>query len=222
MKFVQLITNNLRYSPLVLIAGDFNCLQDSLEYQVLCKLGKLVDSYRVVHPTDFGATMVKDVLVDSNPKRLDYVFFKRNKLWNLIDCQIYMKHDDGFFYSDHLGVGCIFEFLEETEENDSLVQTNAEEKIKKETSKKLISEISSEIQNGIQGANSRRTSHLIRILILVFTFYFLGFVLNSFPFLSIWYIILGFYIATEIFLAIFVINDEISSLQQIKKEIMIN
>lgn len=229
-KFVQLTSSNFN-SGLVLVCGDLNCQEDSSEYQLLCRLDNLVDSFRSIHPSQFGATIVKDVLVDSSPKRLDYIFFKPTQNWKLKDSKLAFKHDSGTFFSDHLGVTSTFEFV--GNEDSKLLAVNnvtplavnnvipnsttleTEEKISQ-----LIQDIAKEIQGGIKDAKVRRRSHFSRVCLFVLVFYFLGFISHSIPLLSMWYILLGFYVATELFIAVFMIHDEIGALHQIRKEMM--
>lgn len=197
----------------MIVAGDFNCREGSLEYQLLTRFGSLVDSFRVLNPNDFGATMFKDVLVDSAPKRLDYLFYRPHKSWKLTHSEITMKQSD-FFYSDHLGVTSTFEWIgtKEIEPPSSLVSSPVTSRIQNSEVTALVRQASETICNGIRAAKKRRKNLLLRAFFITFGVFIANF-LSEF----LW-IFVGIYVSFAL-IVVFMINDEIAALAQIRKEL---
>jgi len=206
-RFIQLTTS--KDDSLVVVTGDFNCGVHSLEYQTFLAASNLLDAYNVLHQ-DEGFT--HEDLVHGKPKRLDYIFFRKNEKWGLKEVQVTLTNHVKF-YSDHFGVKATFVLGEANNEISSNFQPN--------NSGGSLIETHQKIGSGIKVAISRKKYHILRGLL----FLFLSFMIKNvhIPYLPIFFSFLlenGLLIISiiELIIAFFIIENDISALTQIEGE----
>jgi len=206
-RFVQMTTAH-DDSSLVLVTGDFNCGPHSLEYQVFLKVSNLVDAYTFLH-MDEGYT--HEDLGDGKPKKLDYIFFNKNKRWNLRTTEVTLKNHVKF-YSDHFGILAHFQLLEdgkkEIQSGNSPTMQSSSDSILFQVHKRII--------DGIALASRRRMVHIKTGLLILFMLVLLKVYLMIPTFLSD-AMLVG--LLVQLMIPLFVEGNDISALKQIADEI---
>lgn len=84
-KFVKLITSKIEKDSFIIVAGDFNILPNSHEYNLLIEISKLKDCY-----WEFNRNIGQTAVFNKN-QRLDYILYNENGPWTLLNCSITMK-----------------------------------------------------------------------------------------------------------------------------------
>jgi len=230
-RFIQFVS---RPDQLLIAVGDMNFKDNSVEYNLLTQTGKLLDGFRVANPktytTKSGSTIMCDLAVDAQPKRIDYVFFKHTKTWEL-DRSVIVLNSEDFLYSDHFGISSVFRAVDgnlknSKEKNDSTnqavpfgvsndIEEEEEEKVALNLKKVVLEQSAAAIGKGTETAQKRKTSHLIRTLMSLLVLYLLLSV--SAPGLFIAGV--SIYTVVEFFIAVFVVENEIAALKESQKEI---
>jgi len=231
-RFIQMTS---RPDEPFITVGDMNCKPNSVEYGVLTQIGKLKD---VLEDSPFSTSL-------GGNQRIDYIFYKECVGWNLVESKVVLNEQD-FLYSDHFGISATFTLASNNERYSSSSSSKVDPsrgRIEKKTRKIRFAneatplsnldvdedgELSSKmewiileqsaglISQGTSTAKKRKTNHLIRSLI----------------FMSILYLLLSigspsYYVGgvsvlmvVEFMIALFIVENEISALKQVHKEIM--
>lgn len=225
-RFIQFVS---RPDQLLITVGDMNFRVDSLEYNMLTQIGNLSDAYRVINPKTIGksgSTIMCDLAVDAKPSRIDFVFFKKTKTWELEESVVVLNSQE-FLYSDHFGVSAVFRACDPSSSKPSkekISTTNvssfgATEEIEKEVDAKVTQTVLQQsatlIQHGAVTAQSRKTSHLVRCLMSALVLY----LLLSISAPGIFIASVSIYTVVEFFIAMFVVENEIAALKEAYKEI---
>jgi len=227
IRFLQLTS---RPNQPVIVAGDMNSRPNSVEYSMFTQVGKLFDAYgeyTSMHPS--SEINAHSTSMGENPQRIDYIFFNKMSNWKLTDSRVVLN-DNEFLYSDHFGVSATFTCLEgqldqhRHKERVSLVASAHTVEDDSETfagepnyrrAKDVLEECSSIIVKGTSSAVARKTNHLLRSL----TILLLVWVLVSFGAPSQYIIALITYVIAEFLIALFPVENEISALREVHKEI---
>eukprot|EP01118_Nematostelium_gracile_P009888 TRINITY_DN3352_c0_g1_i1.p1 TRINITY_DN3352_c0_g1~~TRINITY_DN3352_c0_g1_i1.p1 ORF type:complete len:370 (+),score=84.79 TRINITY_DN3352_c0_g1_i1:46-1110(+) len=197
-RIIQLIT---RFDPNPIVAcGDFNCEGDSLEYRFFKQLTGLKDSNDL--NDDPGYT--HDDSVDGKSKRLDYVFYRPSEKFDIKTSTVVMKDK---FYSDHAGVEAIFDFSKRNSP-----KTKKEEKEEKD----VFGEVLDNIRFGIQSVSSRRNATIAKAFALILLFLVINVYLPIVPKIILDCILIV--VVVELFIAAFMLGNDISGLEQIYQE----
>lgn len=95
----------------VLVAGDFNTVADAPELARLRE--RFVDSFGTLHPDAGPETTTLNQAWFDAPRRIDHVFFDRDRLLPLRSEILFTQPDaDGVWASDHHGLLSVFRFLD--------------------------------------------------------------------------------------------------------------
>lgn len=232
-RIIQLIT---RFDPNPIVAcGDFNCEGDSLEYRFFKQLTGLKDSNNL--NDDPGYT--HDDSVDGKSKRLDYVFYRPSEKFDIKTSTVVMKDK---FYSDHAGVEAIFDFSKRNSPKTKkgnllffcdfylnflfkflfsflfnfftyfLLKIFLEEKEEKD----VFGEVLDNIRFGIQSVSSRRNATIAKAFALILLFLVINVYLPIVPKIILDCILIV--VVVELFIAAFMLGNDISGLEQIYQE----
>jgi len=225
IRFLQLTS---RPNQPVIVAGDMNSKPNSVEYSMFTRVGKLFDAFgefTSTHPLPTEATITS---MDEKPQRIDYIFFSKANNWKLIDSRVVLN-DSEFLYSDHFGVSATFSYstaqstlLRRKERNSLVASPHAMDDEEVELidvpihmEKDILDQCSSIIVKGTASAQTRKTNHLIRSVLVLMLVWFL--VSMGSP--SQYIIGLITYAIAEFLIALFPVESEISSLREVHKEI---
>jgi len=239
-RFVQM---NSRPDEPIILVGDMNCKPDSIEYNILTQLGNLKDSFQEVNPKLPGLTTI-----GPNQQRIDFIFYSFNKCkdWNLISSKVTLNTE--ILYSDHYGLSSTFSFskgsylnsksknLKNNTTNISTSfptstpiysssthssSTNQDEseyedlEITHKLKKTILEQSEGVIGYGIHRAKKRKTNHFIRGWLLLLIAWFLHSIVSP----SYWIGLVCIFMTFEFLLALFFVEDEITSLTQIQQEL---
>jgi len=239
IRFVQLTS---KPNQPIIILGDMNCRPDSMEYQLLTRIGHVNDSFgeylkRLKIKDDKGTTLMESSLmatIKSKSPRIDHIFYEKKKGIRLVDSKIVINDDD-LIYSDHFGICSTFEITTNSSQSkasklknklsiESSLTTNEvevddeEEEMTIDNSNtigsKLLHECSQVIKKGTLFAQKRKTGHLIRCVVSIMVLWL--FISLNAP--SPWIGAISVYMAVEFFIAMFVVENDLAALREAHKE----
>jgi len=224
-RFIQFVS---RPDQLLITVGDMNFKSDSLEYNMITQVGNLSDAYREANPKSVGksgSTIMCDLAVDDKPSRIDFVFFKKTKTWELEQSVVVLNSPE-FLYSDHFGVSAVFRAVDPAlkPSKEKIASTNVasfatteevEREVEAKVTQTVLQQSAARIKLGVDTAQSRKTSHLIRCLMSALVLY----LLLSISAPGIFVASLSIYTVVEFFIALFVVENEIAALKEAYKEI---
>jgi sphingomyelin phosphodiesterase 2 len=200
----------------VVVLGDFNCSPENLEYQALLKLlGKSFSDSLVEHTQTYSKQDVSPsywITHENDGQRLDYVFYKRSCSWKLLSSSITMKHEDGkTLISDHYGVEACFEL----QPASSVTQNQVEEDTTSDSS--FLAQMYHTVDEGLSKVKQRKSSHKHRAsLAFVSLTAFVTLCRDWIPLPVV--AGLSAYLVIELFIALVVVENEESSLAELKQE----
>jgi len=226
-RFIKFVS---RPDQLLITVGDMNFRADSVEYNMLTQIGKLSDAFRVANPKSAtqknGSTIMCDLAVDAQPTRIDYVFYRNTKTWELDQSLVVLNSED-FLFSDHFGVLAVFRAVDShtksaREKDASTNQVSpfghsqgVEQEMTSKLTRTILEQSAGLIQSGTEQAQKRKTNHLIRCLMSMLVLYlFLSISAPGFLVAG-----LSIYTVVEFFIAMFVVENEIAALKEAHKEI---
>lgn len=220
-RFIQFATHP---DQLLMVVGDMNFRTETVEYNMITQVGKLSDAYLVANGTKKGgSTIMADLASDEKPTRIDYVFFTRTKQWELESSTVVLNSEQ-FLYSDHFGVTATFRSGNSIKNSEKDTSTNvsthngSDDGIEAEpptiTVKSALEQAGALIKTGTVSAQQRKTNHLIRCLLSLLMLY----ILNSFSAPAYIVAITAVVMVVEFFIAMFVVENEISALKEAHKE----
>jgi len=225
IRFLQLTS---RPNQPVIVVGDMNSKPTSVEYSMFTQVGKLVDAFDEF-TSNSSRTQSAITSMDENPQRIDYIFFQKTKGWKLTDSQIVLN-DTEFLYSDHFGVSATFSFGSQSssnrKENQSstfnsrdlmdeteTIQSSSDPLFK--SARDALEDCSNIIIRGTEKAYKRKTNHFIRSVITLLLVWAIVSAGAPFQYVAI----LIAYAIAEFLIALFPVENEISSLREVHNEI---
>jgi len=201
----------------VLVVGDFNCTPHHLEYKLLRGLlgSQFVESFEEWTRKNLTtAALPKDhwITMENEERRLDYIFYKKSPTWKLTSSEVTMKHEDGrTLISDHYGVSA--NFLLQLVDSPTVKAAKGSNVIAVEDG--LLAECIQVGEAGLKQAVARRQSHLLRAF-AAFALLMLCIIVNVSAYIPV---SLSGYVMVELLIAIILVNNEVTSLQQFLTEL---
>lgn len=158
VKFVSSTQKN----AISVVLGDINSEADTLEYEIITKLGNFTDCFYYLNPNENGYTTsdLNSYTPYGRNRRIDYVFVKSllPEAYSILQSEVTMKFmpNSDASYSDHFGLMTVLEkkILPENREKEiSLTEGYA-------LYNDLISKITKKIDEGIEDAKWRQGMHV--------------------------------------------------------------